>query len=367
MMANLGIPAEKMIEPGIYFGMPEERYHATFALSGSGIRNLHVSPLDFWVRSPLNPNLSEVLDEEKSSDAQSLGTAYHKRILEGQEAFAKHYAPALDKADYEGVMFGADDLKAFLRAHNETVTDKGQRILLGGKKEDLIDRVLAINPSAPIWDVIEDGYRKTHEGKQLLSAKALHQIEIMAAMVERKPDLRGTFTGGVPEVSVFYECQHTGIPCKFRVDYLKLKQVVELKGFQNQQRRPVEEAIYRAFANNRYARSAAWYMDGMSYVPALVKAGRVFGDHDPAFVRALAQPRKIEFKFVFIQKGVAPVARGMTFGSELDTFAIAKAKNDSAKQTLRECLEAYPPGSPWVDAVPTHAFTDEEMPTYAAD
>ena len=36
--------------PGIYFGLPEEEYHADRSLSASGIKDIHVTPLTFWLR-----------------------------------------------------------------------------------------------------------------------------------------------------------------------------------------------------------------------------------------------------------------------------------------------------------------------------
>lgn len=88
--------------PGIYFGMDEAEYHAAPALSSSGIRNLLVSPLDYWVNSHMNP---EYVDEKTA--AMVVGTAFHRRLLE-PERFAAMYAPVPSKADYPDAIDGAD-------------------------------------------------------------------------------------------------------------------------------------------------------------------------------------------------------------------------------------------------------------------
>src|SRR5205085_1736602 len=93
-------------EPGVYFGMPEEEYHRAFALSATGIKHLRISPLDFWARSPLNAE--RIADE---SEARIIGRAYHKRIIEGQRAFAARYAADLDPAEYPEALRTNEELK----------------------------------------------------------------------------------------------------------------------------------------------------------------------------------------------------------------------------------------------------------------
>ena len=45
--------------PGIYFGMPEDVYHAIHAVSASGLKKLATSNMDYWACSPLNPDKEE--------------------------------------------------------------------------------------------------------------------------------------------------------------------------------------------------------------------------------------------------------------------------------------------------------------------
>src|SRR5690349_5803745 len=89
--------------PGIYFGMPEEEYHADRSLSASGIKDIHVTPLTFWMRSGFNENR---LDD--SSEPKERGKAFHARLLEGPEAFKARYAIAPDIADYPDALDGGD-------------------------------------------------------------------------------------------------------------------------------------------------------------------------------------------------------------------------------------------------------------------
>src|SRR5574343_310656 len=91
---------------GIYPDMSEEEYHADWSLSASGMKQLRVSPLNYWCNHAMNPDF-----EPKETDALEEGKAWHKRILEGAGLFYKLYAPELDKNDYPEALKSLDDLR----------------------------------------------------------------------------------------------------------------------------------------------------------------------------------------------------------------------------------------------------------------
>jgi hypothetical protein len=76
----------KGLEPGIYFGLPEDKYHADPALSHGGMVHLLVHPLEYWHNSPLNPD-----KPFKETDAMTFGKRCHSLLLE-PENFFKEYA-----------------------------------------------------------------------------------------------------------------------------------------------------------------------------------------------------------------------------------------------------------------------------------
>lgn len=354
--------SDKITEPGIYFGLAEEDYFAIEALSASGMKYLRMSPLDFWSRSWMNNLRDEDLGDE--SDAKVLGKAYHARILEGSDAFNSRFAADLDPSDFPEALHTAEQIKSRIREINE---DADVKVKLSGTKDELAARLIEIDPRVKLWDAICDAYAKRHPGKEFIAQRLIDKIEFAVRMIESKPDLKHDFKDGMPEVTVVYRCPDTEVLCKLRMDYLKPHGIRDLKSFSNTQERPIRDAIMREFANRRMAFQAAWYVDGARFIAPHVKAGRVFGDVDQSFLKQLAANHKKTFKFVFVQKGPAPLARGWEFPDALSTFQIAKTRNDTMKQLFRECLDAYPEGAPWVDAVGTEAFTDDEMPLYATD
>lgn len=343
--------------PGIHFGLSEDDYFSVPALSASGVKNLRMSPLDFWARSRwLNPAYEDD-NEEPDSFARILGKAYHKRILEGRCAFRFAYAPAFDPADHKGALDGADEIKEALRKHK----DQGANVKLSGKKAEMIANLLELQPSAKIMDVLQETYEADHEGKTFLPQKYMDKIELAAAMIEKDPQLAKAFTGGYAEVSVFWICPTIGVPCKARLDYLKPKAIVDLKTFANKSGYPISRAIDRELGYNRYPIQGAWYYDAADQLAGLVKAGLVYGEPEPSFLQALAAGHEKTFLYVFQQKGVAPIAIGRTFARSLTNCLLAQAQCEAAKQTYRTCVETFG-ADPWLVPEPITAFDDATIP-----
>lgn len=352
--------------PGIHFGLSEDDYFSVPALSASGVKNLRMSPLDFWARSRwLNPAYEDD-NEEPDSFVRILGKAYHKRILEGAEAFAWCYAAAFNPDDHKGALDGADDIKEALRKHKEA----GANVKLSGKKADMIANLLELEPTAKILDVLQEIYEQDHEGKTFLPQKYLDKIELAAAMIEKDPQLSKAFIGGMAEVSIFWVCPTIGVPCKARLDYLKPKAIVDLKTFANKNGYPLGRAIDRELGYNRYPIQSAWYYDASDQIAALVKDGLVFnfdeswaGTTEGAYqyLRALKEGYDKTFLYVFQQKGVAPVAIGRTFGRSLTNCQLAQAQCEAAKQTYRQCADAFG-ADPWLVPQPISAFDDATIP-----
>lgn len=77
------------MKPGIYFNMPIEAYHNDPALSHSGMVKLLLSPLDYWISGPLNPNRETWRLPERGSGKWK-GDLSHTLLLE-RERFWRTY------------------------------------------------------------------------------------------------------------------------------------------------------------------------------------------------------------------------------------------------------------------------------------
>src|ERR1700722_270263 len=74
------------LKPGIYFGLPENTYHADPALSHGGMVKLLVSWRDYWEYGPLNPNRAQ----KKPTDAMVFGTRCHELLMDPASFFEKY-------------------------------------------------------------------------------------------------------------------------------------------------------------------------------------------------------------------------------------------------------------------------------------
>lgn len=361
-LARLGLPDWAMPpSPGLYFGMPEEEYHQKFSMSSSGVKLIRSSELDWWARSALNPQYALVIEDEDESDtaAERYGKALHKLVLEGRSAFDRCFVPSINKANYPNALDTMADMRNFIEKLNEG-RDKPDRIKKSGNKDDLEDAILRERPTTPIWSAIQSRYGEIHAGKTIMKDRELASVEMAAAMITKDPNMRDIFTNGYPEVSLFYICQHTGIPCKARFDWLKIDEIDDLKSYQDLSFRPIDEAVRREMNNRGYGRQVVWYKESASYIPAMIKANRVHGEPEPSFLDGLLKHKGKRFRLVFSRKGPAPLARARWFSQELGMYEIFKAESDEAKQRFAHCLHTFG-ADPWISSQPTQDFTDDEL------
>jgi hypothetical protein len=344
--------AADRLPDGVYYALPFEDYLAQPRLSASGIKDLGVHPLHFWAHSWMNAER----EAEEDSSFQELGTAYHKRVIEGRAAFEAAYAPYLDEADFPDALRTADDIKQAMR-------DRGVKPLTG-KKDDLIERLLAADPAVQVWDEIVANYRAENPGRRFLSRKALASIEIRARMIEAHPDLSKAFSGGLPEVTVLWTDEETGVPMKARIDYLKARAIVDLKTFSNPMNKPIDRAIIGEIAARRYFIQAALYLDAGNIAAAFIADGRVHdAPHDPEAPKRIKGADR-EFLFVFQATGPAPIAKGVLLPSMIRDFGRGHVR--AGIHTFAEHLKHY--GSdPWVAPEPIRTPDSTEFPAWTGE
>ena len=340
------------MDDGIYFGLPEDEYHAEPRLSASGIKRLIVSLCDFWESSWMNPNY-----EEPEKDGLILGKATHMRVVEGREAFYAKYAPGLDPDDFPDALRTVDDLKGAL-------VDIG---LSGkGNKTVLIDRLLEAEPDAQIWEAIKFRHSQARQGKTLFKRELFDRIEIAAAMIEKHPQLSKCFVGGEPEVSIMWTDKETGVRMKTRIDYLKPRAICELKTFSNPLNKPIDKAITSAIANYRYHLQAAVNLTGLEYGLGFIRDGRMHGKYGHQLCDEMMSIDDIHYLFVFQKTGPAPLARGKEWPTGMLTHRMALQQVEQMQQLFADALESFGTGQ-WLDVAPIESLSDEDLPPWIGD
>lgn len=360
-------------EPGIYFGMPEETYHAIHAASTSGLKRLAVSSMDYWADSVLNPDRDE---DKVQRDYFDFGKAIHCLVLEGEDCYAERYVIGLDKGAFPNLLETTEQIKEALVSVGErplTKTDEGR----SAKKEDWIAQLLEVVPDAPIWERIKADFDAEHEGAAIISHKIDRRVKIAARMILAQPDIAENFRDGQAEVSVFWYCRATGCPMKARFDYITMRRIIDLKSFGNRQGLPIDRAIERTIANLRYVVQQVVYEEAAAEAKALILAtnGHIYGDGtsgvvDPKHVYwALewAKQPEPEFMFVFQQSGNAPVTRGKIMPREnMGHYGVTRRRVEELKRVFIANCEVYGT-EPWLDIRPVEHIDDSEIPVWGSE
>jgi hypothetical protein len=374
--------------PGIYFGMPEELYHALPALSSHGIRKVASSPMVFWASTPWLSEKARKRQAERAAEEkvhQTIGRAYHCRIMEGAEEFSRRFAVELSPEECADALESTDQIKAAILAAEEKpfskVPDKlpdGSDYMRSAKKDDWIAQLLDIDPDAKILAVMNEKHRAANAGKSFISREAYEQIEIAARMVEHDPEIRHAFKDGYAEVTLIWNCPRTGVPMKARVDYLKLRAIVDLKSIGNQRERSLENAIRFEIASYHYNVQPSVYFEGVREVRKLVKdeTARIhFYDSDcpvdqmtaaVEWVEKWAAQTETEWLWVFQQKGDAPVTRGVFYPLSGTTKMVTDDIVLQQKRRFRTFSETFGV-DPWLDVRPIYDLADEDLPQSACE
>ena len=195
-------------EPGIYSGLSNADYHAGPGISKSGLDLIARSPLHYW-DAYINPSRPQRVE----TPAMAFGTAVHTAILEPHD-FARWIV--MDKVD------------------GRTTAGKAAKA--------------------------EAEARAAAEGVPMIDSATLATIKRIATQVEDHPMIGHILDTGVPELSVYWVDEDTGVFCRCRPDWLGANCVLDLK--------TTEDASPQAFMNSaytyRYWVQASFYMDGLA-------------------------------------------------------------------------------------------------------
>ena len=341
-------------EVGVYFDMSFEDYLAIPCLNASGIKELNISETDFWSRSFMNPHNDDIDDDTR---AKIEGRAYHKRILEGKDAFYAQYALEYEDDGDPNILRTADDMKAALTS----MGIKG----LSGKKVDYLDSLC--QQYVPQYNTL---YRlkKEHSdaagGREMITPKLMRYIEFMAKMVELHPDTRDYFINGYPEVTVIFTID--GCVFKARFDYLTIFFPADLKTFANQFRAKLPIAVRKAFANQKYHIQGALYLTALQHAKVLVSMGKVFGNADKEFLREFVKTPVNDLKYCFVQKGIAPAVVPLSFNIQEKAFEQGMTVIKDGISTFKESYAKYGEGY-WVTSLKEEMLSFDELPNWAND
>lgn len=382
------------MQNGIYFDMPLEDYLEIERLSKSGIKQILISPADFWADSWLNPEPEKLTPEQerRRALARLLGKAYHTARLEPWR-FEEDYCREISKADFaeaEGFLSNATEIEAALADLGQAKRSKDDGGVLGQAQ-----RLAAAGYPHPIWHIEQAKWEAEREDRIALAAEDWDQIIIDMARMRSVQEVDQALSNGYAEVVILYDCPDTGLPMKSRLDWLRADGWVEFKSFANPNGKELEHCLIDAVKYSRY------YIDVILYHEA-VEAIRLQGlqpqlDASGGQRELIAQiqlsPDPLPHRIIFQQKGRAPnilsrelqlfeipIASQMAkLGSPTEAHAEhgdretrrptmlmqkGQAQIRNSKRIFERYSEIYERGDPWLPWKPHGQLTDLEFGQY---
>ena len=341
------------MQPQLILDMPAEEYHEIEALSATGARLLYSGPLEFWWGT-YGPGATE-----ESSPAQTLGTAKHIAVLEGENAFKAAYVPEMSLEDHPGVLVSQADLKEWSRSHGGKV---------GGSKADLCRRIGIMCDAnkwecPPLWPLLLDEHRADAEESGRVILKQRDYKDALSRIAQTKGILAPLRDrGGVPEVSLLWE--ESGIRCKARLDFLAPGIVLDLKNIANKHRESFGAACGKAIANDMLTIQAAWYLRAAKVA---AEAGLLPFDQSgkEGFI----------FRWLFLQSEGCPnmaVRDYLTHSTALDTgkkgltaaHSMARDVIGKAMGLYEQYMESHGKDRPWFPPLDKRDMDDSEYPSW---
>lgn len=345
-----------VIDPGIYFDLSENEYHAADGLSCSGIKHLSVSELNYW-----HHNLNPDCEPQPDTGARQFGKATHCYALE-RERFERCFSMKLCKEDHPEALVTVDDMKRFLESNGLPKSSK--------TKQELIDRILASGFPSLIWDVEVERHAALHEGKTFLGKEETTRIERAASVMANDPYVSAALTGGMPEVSFFVRDPETGVMLRARMDYVRPRSTIDIKTFSNSRGKPVEKAIFEAIYYESYYLQCVFYHKVRELARRQLVAGAIntFGVVSEEWLKGFAETEDHGFGLVFIESAEPFDLRFILLkqaeSSGADTNAYWSTAElriaDSIVQYAR-CLEKYG-DCEWREKRMPHILEDTDMP-----
>ena len=291
---------------GIYFGLDEKRYHADPALGSSLIKQLITDPAEYWWDQM-------VPKDRPDTSSRIFGSAIHKYVLEGSDAFHRAYGVAKLKANTKDGRAEAEEIRA------------SGRIRI---KED-------------------DHARITAAG----------------TFIRANPHVSKAFGGGMPEVSMF-RTERIGdvdVRLKARFDYLKPRSIVDLKSVA-----PFADASFgaswrRAIRYWRYHVQATAYLDMRAHLGRMVSDGMVYGDHDAAWLKRVAGNDVSAFAFVFWASSGAPLSGGGYLSPGNPMLDRGRRDVDRGLEAYVRCVKEFGPDTAWITPEPFSELDEMEV------
>lgn len=189
----------------------------------------------------------------ETTDAMIEGTLIHMACLEPDKFFDLHISEPI-KDQFPTAMFTTDDLKNYLRKNNLPVS---------GNKPELIERVLAHNPTVQIWErIVAD----IVGNKTMVSSKTFETCVQVSEKIKKRHFCSKIWKDSIKETYIWWVDEEFGILISAKPDLIfmseKTNLCLDIKTVRDAHPKKFEREIYY---ENHFI-TAAIYLDGLSMI-----------------------------------------------------------------------------------------------------
>lgn len=301
---------------GIYFNLPEDEYFKENRLSSTDIRLILESPSAYWFNSNYN-----LLKKEKNNDFLKSGKIYHAYILD-RENFDKNF-----------------------KVIPENISNLNKN-----------------SKEYKTWCALQD--------KPLVNYQDFKDMELNAEYLSQPGQLlyNDIFKNGWPEVSIFYE--KDGIPCKQRIDYLKLTQFIDLKTYLKSRNGDLNSFVSRYFYAYKVYIQLFWYLEGLK-IAKQFDVLEIHGTEKQIDFILEWQAQDVILPIVVFLNRELPQFKLKTF-TEIDCpdmYRLAKKQTEKAIEIFKTYQNRQGMYSAWLEDIDTDdiTFKDDDFPQSFAD
>lgn len=334
---------------GIHFGLPEDQHRADPGIGSTDLKRLLINPVGFWANSPAGRAVLIALgllkdddDSDKDTLSKAFGRAAHVVALEAHRFDAAYFEHEDPPEDYLTT-------KNTIRAALERTP--GAYVPIGGAQRPELAMAARRAGLKLIEDWRADMAIKA-EGRVVLSRRWMATLRLIERLIDvNRSDLDGksvrqdSLSNGYPEVTIIWE--EDGIRLKARVDYLRLRGMIDVKTYGCPPDKMPLAFFLGQVANYGYELQAVHYKAAWASIGAAIAEGRVFGTVDPDWLKRLRTADTPGWRWVAIQTLGFPEVDWLDWSAGMAEGA-AEGQRRQALNTYATYSAKFGTDQPWI-------------------
>lgn len=346
---------------GVHLNQRHEDYLQDHGHGYTAVKDLFLSPVEWWEDSVHNP-LREEKNEEENKLAYRRGAALHTFVLDGERIYDRVYGVRPTRKTHPKALETGRELA-------QACSDAGLNARYGLKFE-LIERLLKAGVDVEILPVLQSQFdrsgKKDVTQRDDFRIRMLHRMMMRSATELKLPDgegitIRDLLHKSLTEVSIYW-IDENGIRQRARFDVLKPNITGDLKSITRWKKTNFRQDLLKEVILRGYMIQAAHYHEARIQLRKAVAEGRVFGGNKTQrkLLERIARSDYWAWAFIFAKMDGAPQVKSIVVRQDSGQFIKAQQQREEALANFLYHLEFHGGlNVPWFD--PEVVWEPEEI------